>query len=263
MNLDPTGAVNHNWNYSNPSKEGFTETLIGTVKHIQSVQAREFTRNGTPGAPSFWPEGNPKMNFRMILVTPENEIRTFTYQPASKAQRQNNTGVHMALFNLSGQQGVSKLIGQTLKLSTKTIDPNTGEKYVYGAGNPRLFDIQLYTEGGPYGEGLNLPAEYLLDEVLCNDAVSGGQVQPQNIQTPQVPQMQNGYYAPPQPVYQQPVQQQPMQPQPIQTPQVIAQPVQPQMPAGMDPEIAAAMQNLGATNVQPVAGVVYDESIPF
>lgn len=309
MSLNPTGTTNNSWNYAHPEKPDFTETLVGTVVAIQEVQARKFTGNGTPGAPDFWDNGDPKLNIRVALATPEGKLVTFTFQPASKKQREGNYGTHMAMWHLTGDTDLANLVGKTIQIRTQAagINPNTGQPMQYGFGNPRPFWPEII-QGGPYQLSTPLPSEYTVPQVLCNDGASGGQVQPQNIQTPQAPPMQGNYYAAPQPAAQpqtnpytaqqaQPIQQltqpmqqtapmntvynqyqgQPMQsntavasqPQQVQTPQVVAQPVQPTMPAGMDPSIAAAMQNLGAVNVQPVSdpvdiqGTVYDDSIPF
>lgn len=275
MSLNPTGTVNYNWNYSNPNKEGYSNTLVGTIVAIQEVQKRAFSMNGQPGAPEFWPEGNPKMNIRIALVTPEGQYKTFTFQPAGKKQKESGTGVHMALFALTGNTDMMNLIGKTVQIQTQ--DPQPGTKY--GAGNPRPFYVSE-VQGGPYQTSLPMPAEFQIPELLCNDAASGGQMQqpqpmsPQNIQPPIV----NGFFAPPVPMpnFAQPVQQAQPMAQPVQQmnpvqaqPAMQQQPegtVQPMMPAGMDPQVAAAMQAIGATNVQPVAdngGAVYDQDIPF
>lgn len=275
MSLNPTGAANYNWNYSNNQKEGYSETLVGTVLAIQEVQAREYTRNGQPGRPKFWPEGNPVMNIRIALATPEGQLKTFTFQPAGKKQRESGTGVHMQLFALTGSTDMMNLIGKTIQIQTQP-----GQ---YGAGNPRPFTV-TEVQGGPYQLSTPLPAEFTVPQVLCNDAASGGQMMPQQTQQAAPPMMSNGMYAAPGMTAQQVVAQnttpyvpqaQPMQPVQVQPqPMPQAQPamqqqpagtIQPMMPAGMDPQVAAAMQAIGATNVQPVndGGAVYDSEIPF
>lgn len=289
MSLNPTGTTNYNWNYSNPQKEGYSNTLVGTVLAIQEVQKRAFTMNGQPGAPEFWPEGNPKMNIRIALATPEGQLKTFTFQPAGKKQRETGTGVHMQLFALTGNTDMMNLIGKTIQIQTQEAPQGTK----YAAGNPRPFSV-TEIQGGPYQLSMPLPAEFTVPQVLCNDAASGGQVMPQQTQQAAPPIMNNGMYAAPgmtpqqvvsqnttpyvpqaQPAQQmQPVQTQPQpvdfvpQAQPVQAqPAMQQQPagtVQPMIPAGMDPQVAAAMANVGATNVQEVTGgAVYDQDIPF
>lgn len=269
MSLNPTGTVqSHNWNYTKPEKPNYTLTLVGTVVALQEVQKRAFTNNGTPGMPEFWPEGNPKMNIRIALAAQDGSLRSFTFQPASKRQRQEGTGVHMQLFGITGNTDMMKLIGKTLQFQTQDAPEGTR----YGAGNPRPFVI-TEVQAGPYSLNEPLPTEFTVPQLLCNDAASGGQVQPMQPMQVQVPQPaydRQGYYAVPGVTPQQqvaqnmnmPVQQaQPvMQQQPVGT----VQPMVPNMPAGMDPQVAAAMANMQATNVQPVEpGSVYDADIPF
>lgn len=329
MSLDP-GTTNANWNYSYPNKEGYSDVLIGTVVAVQEVQAYDFVRNpNEPRTPRFWNNGDPVMNLRMAFATPTGELKTFTFAKAGKSQKEGKKpSVHMSMYKLF--KGVNTLVGKTLQITTWPTNPGYSwspenkclvqdpakQNMPWGPGNPRLFDVQVI-DAGPYALTSPLPEEYTYPEILANTAASGGQVQPQNIQTPQAPPMQGAYYAAPQLTYQpqvnpyatqastpmqqatpvnaaynqyqgqpmqsntavamqpqqpmqaqpvvqqQPMSAQPVQPQQIQTPEVVAQPVQPAIPAGMDPEIAAAMQNLDATNIQPIEGTVYDEDIPF
>jgi hypothetical protein len=267
MSINP-GGTNYNWNYSKPDKPGYSPQLIGTVLAIQEVQKMGYTMNGQPGAPEFWPDGNPKMNIRLALATESGEIKTFTFQPAGKAARAGEKkSVHMDLFALTGNTDMMNLIGKTICIQTQ-------EGY-YGQGHPRPWFVSL-VEAGPYQPSMPLPSEFKVPQVLANAAASGGQVnapQQQPAYRPQPapqPQYQQPAYQPqpaPQPQYQQPA----YQPQPAP-----AQPAAQQYPSGMDPNIAQAMQTLGVTNVemvpreqqQPVNpvgnGEVYgDDDLPF
>lgn len=292
MSLNPNGG-SFNWNMSNPNKEGYSLELYGTVVSLQEVQARMFNPGGGPGAPRFWADGNPVMNIRVGFATPDGTLKTVTFQKAGKKQRTGEKpSLHMQLFNLTNNN-MMELIGKTLHLWTWPAHPETG--VAWGQGNPRLFGVEI-VEGAKYELSGPLPPEFMVPELLCNDGAQGGAPNPQMIQQPQVPPMQGNFYAPPtaQPMQQQypftqqqPAQYQPqqMQPMPQQQPapamQPMAQPVaQQQMPAvqamppqpasapmpqGMDPAVAAAMQSVGAVNVQPVTdpGAVYDDDIPF
>lgn len=290
MSLNPGGDANYSWNYSKPDKPEYTPQLIGTVAAIQEVQKRQYNPNGQPGQPEFWPDGNPKMNIRIALVTPEGELKTFTFQPASKQARQGlKRSVHMDLFHLTGDTDMMNLIGQTICIQTQ---PGN-----YGQGNPRPWYVS-FVEGGPYQLPNGLPPEFKAQRVLANESASGGQVTP-----PQPPMQQQQYRQPPmqqprpvqppmqqqyyqqqmypqaqqqqyQPAmqYQQPVQQQ--MPMAYQQPQ--PQPVQQQgYPDGMDPVIAATMASQvfgGPVTVDVTktptpdpagSGEVYDEDMPF
>lgn len=273
MSLNPTGG-NYNWNYSNPNKDGYSETMVGTVVSLQEVQKRAYNPGtGQPGMPEFWPDGNPKMNIRMGMATPDGQLKSITFQPAGKAQRSGEKpSLHMNLFALTDNTDMSKLIGMTIQLTTWPANPQTGQ--AWGPGNPRLFDVQV-VEGGPFSLAYPLPEEFKVPRLLANEAVSGGQ-----IQQPYQPQPTNpAYIQTPQPVqYQQP-NVQPVQPmnmgqvasvpnvtaaQPVmqQQPTTQVQAMQPAVPAGMDPQIAAQMQAMGATNVQQV-DPYSEEGLPF
>lgn len=246
--------TSHSWNYSKSDKPNYSEILVGTVKAIQKIQAKNYTT----GQPEFWPEGNPKFNIRLTLADPEGNLVTFTFQPAGKAAREGKKrSVHVDLWNLLGGADFINLIGKTIMISTK---PGT-----YGPNNPRPFDVALVTDAGPYEySGGELPEEYKVAEIVFERPT---------MTQPQQPPMQGQYYAPPvaaQPMPQQQPQQygyamqaQPMQQQQPMAQPMMQQPMQPQMPQGMDPNVAAAMQAMNPTNVQPVAQSVYDEGIPF
>ena len=88
--------------------------------------------------------------------------------------------------------------------------------------------------------------------------------QPQAQPQPQ-PQSQEQPQPQPQPQAQPQAQPQQMSAMQAMPPQQQQQPMAAQMPAGMDPVVAQAMQSVGAVNVQPVGDPlsVYDNDIPF
>lgn len=269
MSLDLAGkGQSDNWNYAKQNEPGYSETLVGTVLALQEMQKRDFTLDGRPGRPSVWPDGNPVFNIRMTLATQDGDIKTFTFGKAGKAAREGKKkSIHVDLSNLVGGHMLD-LIGKTIQISTQ---PGS-----YGQGNPRPWTVQL-VNAGPFQANREIPEEYTVPQLLCEEFVHGGQMmqqpmmqqqyqQPMYQQQPMMQQQQPMYQQQPvqQPMMQQPMQQQPMA-QPMQQPMVQQQ----QAPA-MDPNVAAAMQQLGATNVQQVQAVpqqvvgnVYDESIPF
>lgn len=277
MSLNPFGN-NYNWNYSNPNKDGYSETLIGTVLAIQEVQGRKWTPNG-PSIPETWDDGKPKFKLRMSLATPDRQLKTITFSPAGKAQQQGHKkSLHMDLFALTGNTDMSHLIGKTIQLSTHPFAPEflNIKNQGWGQGNPREFDVQI-VDGGPYELDYPLPERYTTQRQLQDDFVSGGQIQQSYQQQYQQPQPMNpAYIQNPQPMqYQQPqypiaqptmpvqsvpqqYQQHVMQQQPVQQ----VQAMQPAMPVGMDPQIAAQMQAMGVTNVQQVEPYD-DENVPF
>ena len=258
MSLNPTGMVSYNWNYSNPNRDGYSLELWGTVVSLQEVQARAYNPGGQPGAPQFWPDGNPKMNIRMGLACPDGSLKSITFQKAGKKQVSGEKpSLHMQLFNLTNGD-MMELIGKTLHLTTWPNNPNTGQ--TWGQNNPRLFAVDAPEDATPYELKVPLPAEFTVPELYANDGVSGGQAvqnqqqysQPMYAQPmqPSYPPMQNTGYPPVQPTYTQAYTQTP------QNVQVNAQAIPPQgMPQGMNPAIANAM-------MQQQSGQIYDD-IPF
>lgn len=277
MSLNPVSA-NHGWNYSRPEDEGYSLAITGTVVFIQEVQAMKYSMNRqAERQPDFWDNGDPKLNIRIGLAMPDGELKTLTFAKAGAKQKSGEKpSIHMDLFHLTGDTDMMALIGKTITIQTWQANPTTGAPW--GNGNPRLWQVSM-AAGGPYQLTQPLQAEYKLDQVLYNTAASGGQVTAPAPSTIQVPQPNAGvqpsgvYPAPtaaapayqPQPVavpVTQPVTQpimapvpQPMVGQPVaqQQPAGTVQPMQPPVPAGMDPAVAAAMQAVGASNVQPVA----------
>lgn len=300
MSLNPGGENSYGWNYSKPDKPDYSTQLVGTVLAIQEVQKRGYTMTGQPGAPQFWPDGNPMMNIRLALATQSGDLRTFTFQPAGKQARMGQKkSVHMDLFALTGNTDMMNLVGKTISIQT--------QEGHYGQGNPRPWYVSL-VDAGPYKLNTPLPPEFKAPQVLANTAASGGQVnapqQGYGYQQPPMQQQGYGYQPMQQPAYQQPpmqqqrpVQQQPiqqpayqpmqqqgygyqqppMQQPPMQQPQPAQQqpPMQQDYPVGMDPNIAKAMATevFGdgvqvtmehAEQTEPVgAGQVYDPDMPF
>lgn len=266
VSFNPGYTAEHtNWNFSNQQKEGYSEDLIGTVVAIQFVQAIDYMSK----QPKFWQDGNPVMNIRLALANPDGDLVCFTFAKASKAAREGKKpSIHMDLWHLTGDTDMINLIGKTIHIHTWPANPNTGQ--AWGNGNPRLFSVELVTDQGPFELKHPLSDAYKVPEVFANGGAKPAQPAPQ----PQYQQPQYGYAQPMQQMYQaQPIQpvQVPQQIPPMQQPAMAPQqqqmydPMQPQVPQGMDPNVAAAMQQMGATNVQPMVQPqsVYDDSIPF
>lgn len=259
MSLNPTGGI-PSWNYTKPDKDNYTQpdangqqSIVGTIVSIQEVQARKWRADGQLGAPDTWDDGKPKMNIRIGLALPDGTIRTFTFGKAGKEARAGRKpSVHMSLFGLTGNTDMMKLVGKTVQLTTWPANPTTGQ--AWGNGNPRLFDVQEVPGVGPFTLAGPLPSELTVPELLCNDGAAGGQPTAPAPATVMVPNVQVQQAVATQPVAVTPVASQPA---------VAAVPAQGAMPAGMDPAVAAAMDAIGAVNVQPVATDPYNDEIPF
>lgn len=270
MSLNPTGTGNFNWNYSRQDREDYSAELYGTVVAIQEVQARMYNPNGQPGAPKFWPDGNPVMNIRMGLATPDGSLKSITFQKAGKKQISGEKpSLHMQLFNLTNHN-MMELVGMTLHFVTWPVNPKNNMPW--GQGNPRLFMVEKvpdmkYELSGP------LPPEFTVPELYANDAVSGGQTQPPmpaQIQTPvNIPQPM-GYQQPmynqtaPVPgaqVYQNVVPQ-PVVQQPMPTPNTVMSQQPPVQTGGIDPAIAQAMNSVQPPAYEQVPLDAYGD-LPF
>jgi len=200
MPLNPTDTGDsHRWNYSDPNSPGYSTSIIGTVANFQEVQAMKFAPPGQPKLPDFWPDGNPKMNIRVILIGPSGGFRTLTFTPAGKAAKQGEKkSLHIDLFNLAGGQNIMDLVGKTIEISTQ--EPPAG--FGYGQGNPRPWNARLVEDQGPFVLKEPLDPIYLAPRVMANQAVSGGVMQPPMQQPPmqQAPQnMQPQQASDPQP----------------------------------------------------------------
>lgn len=287
MSLNPGGAANYSWNYSNEQRDGFSLELSGTVVSLQEVQAREYNPNSPqPGRPRTWPDGNPVMNIRMGLATQDGSLKSVTFMKAGKKQVSGEKpSLHMQLFGLTNGN-MMELIGKTVHLWTWPVNPNTNAPW--GQGNPRLFGVELLPDV-QFELSSPLPEEFKVPELLCNDGAHGGQPTPpspqQMMQQPNMMPMNGQFYAAPtvqqnyqyaqqpypysqqQPVqYQpQPMPQQSMNPQPMSAVKAMPPVQTAPTPQGMDPAVAQAMQAVGAVNVQPVSDPysVYDDDIPF
>ena len=233
MSIDPI-RKSYNWNYSNPNKEGYSTMLVGTVVNIQEVQAYNFSHEGRPTKPRYWDNGDPVMNLRIILATDTEpcELKTLTFPKAGKeAKAGRKPSLQMDLWHLTGDTYLSTLIGKTIVIETV---PGS-----YGLHNPRPWKVALADEGyGPFEYDGEVPAEFMADKLLADEAVHGGQVQApqQQAQPQQQPRWQQQ-----QPQWQpRPIQQQPQQwpPHYPQTPQY-----QPQPQRGYPPQVTCGQSS--------------------
>ena len=86
MSLNPGGSNSYSWRYSAKHEDRSLE-IYGTIVALQEVQAREYNYGSNqPGRPAFWPDGNPKMNIRVGLATPEGQLKSLTFNKAGTKQ---------------------------------------------------------------------------------------------------------------------------------------------------------------------------------
>ncbi len=130
------GNSSNVWNYSDDTKENYSEQLSGTVVEIAYVQARNFQTK----EPEFWPDGNPKCNFRFTIADlAGNEFAWFV------SSNKKSAGLMAVMDALdparSGNSPVdiSKALGKLVTISTK---PGS-----YNAKRPRPWWFQVVGEG--------------------------------------------------------------------------------------------------------------------
>lgn len=275
LNVGSQEFQGKSWNYTRPNDPGYSLSITGTVVSLQEVQRTEFRDDGQPGAPMFFKNGDPKFKIRMGMALPDGSLGlVYVSEAWGKQVKREIPSLHMDLIDLGGGD-IKNIIGKTITVWTEEPPVVNGRVIGFGVSNPRPYHVKEEPELPHYTLSQPLDPIYLVEKLLANGAAAGGQVVPPA--QPQVPQQQPVQTQPQQvtqSVVQQPTMQQPAVQQPVQ--QAPHQPVQaqPTMPQGMDPAVAAAMQQLGATNVQPmqpqfsqqqgsIQGSVYDEDIPF
>lgn len=265
--LDYGGGHSIGWRYSKPDSEGYTEPLVGTVLCYQLVQAVDMKSR----IPRFFNDGNPIFNARIVVALQDGSIRSFTFTKANGAAwKGEKSSVHVELMKIAADRddllgklvdmqevareaSFDNIIGKTVAIQTQPEPGPYPPGTHYGANTPRPWTVTHVTNVGPFEPKVSIPPEYQQPELLA-PMPKQNQGQP--------PMYGNFYQAPaPQPIVPpQPYGQPPMapvggqQPMPQQTPMT---------PAGMDPGVVAAMQQLGAQNIQQVPASPYDDSIPF
>lgn len=227
------GGSSNAWNYSDNSKDNYSEQLSGTVVEIRHVQALNFSTK----QPEFWPDGNPKTNFRfMVLDTAGNEF-AWTISTASKS---NAMVAVMDAIDPNRQPGkqvdISQLLGKMVTITTQAGS--------YNSQRPRPWWVQIH------GDGDVSKVRGCVDDVEERRA----QIRQQGAQVAnnQFTQQQQGAQVAMNAMQPQPAQPYPAQPQMMQQPY----PAQPQQ----------AQQPYPAQQVQPGVPVptdLYEEEIPF
>ena len=199
MSLDPT--VNTKipyWNYGNKNKENYTTECVGRIVSIQLAQAAKFGSNGKIG--DTYPDGNPKLNVRVLMCTANGDFIAHSFSKASKKSGSDHLHIQMweQAKHLPGREGetsiISRLIGKTVKFTTKE-----GQ---YDMSHPRPFTFEVLADTN-WLPNSPIPENYTKEVALYPTA----QPQPQPQPMQQMPQYQQpmGYQQP----MQQPMQQMP------------------------------------------------------
>jgi len=219
------GSEGNNWNYSDNTKQNYSEMIEGTVVEISNPQARDYNT----GQPATWPDGNPKRNLMLTLRNQAGQELTWTFSPRSAA-----ANACLAALDPQGtreQVSIEELLGKFVRVQT--------QGGVYNAQHPRPWWLTILGEG----------------EV---NAVRGlkdlSQPQPTSMSGMPAPQAAPVQQTPPPPVQQ--------QQQPAPQIQAAQQRAAEALGFQQNAPTNAAQMNPNAFNGDPTGGV-YDQDIPF
>ena len=257
------------WQFRNPQKEGYKDTLEGTLIEIDIVQSTRPGQNGQGSVPQFFPDGNPMTEIRWVILD------SVTGQPTAFNFKRGKNSEFLKALNQAcpGVSDMGQLGGHYFRIHS----PN-GQ---YGLNNPRPFVVQDCGISNIPFEGVKDLVHQAPQQQVPQQMgyVQQPQQQPQGYnpggypngplpqQPPAAMAAKQGYQAAA-PVAQPPVMQQPMPQQPMQQPvqQVPQQQVpQPPMPQQQAPQQAPVQQQpvQQAPQRNQSIGEIYDESIPF
>lgn len=131
--FDLKGGSGNNWNYSDNTKQGYSEMIEGTCIEISNPQAKDFNT----GAPAFWPDGNPKRNLQVVLLTKAGQEISWTFSPKSAA-----ANACLASLDPQGtreQVSLDEILGKFVRVQTQA--------GVYNARNPRPWWVTILGDG--------------------------------------------------------------------------------------------------------------------
>lgn len=131
--FDLKGGSSNNWNYSDNTKTDYSEMIEGTCIEISNPQARDFNT----GAPAFWPDGNPKRNLQMVLLTKAGQEVSWTFTPKSAA-----ANACLASLDPQGTRervALDEILGKFVRVQTQA--------GVYNARNPRPWWVTILGDG--------------------------------------------------------------------------------------------------------------------
>jgi len=226
--FDLKGGSSNSWNYSDKNKEGYMESITGTVIEISNPQVRNYQTK----QPEFWPDGNPKRQLCVIVKGQSGKELAWYFSPRSKA-----ADACLYALDPNGMKprvSIEEMLGKMVTIST--------QPGVYNNQNPRPWNVVIVGDG---------------DTASVRGMVDLSQVQQQQQPQPQQPQQ-----AQPVQQYQQPAQQYQQQPQQVPQVQYNGQPVQVQEVSAA--QYAAQQAAAAAGYPQEAQPAPYaDSDIPF
>lgn len=131
--FDIKGGSSKFWNFSNSQNPGYMEYLEGTV--VEIIYTQKY--NVKTHQPEFWPEGDPKMQFHVVLRGRSGQELTWPIDRKS-------VGVDACLAALDPDGSKStvsfeELLGKFVRVQTQAGD--------YGNGRPRPWWVTILGDG--------------------------------------------------------------------------------------------------------------------
>lgn len=131
--FDLKGGSSNNWNYSDNTKQNYSEVIGGTVVEIDNPQSINYATK----KPETWPDGNPKRNLRLYILQSNNVEVCWTFAPRSAAAQ----ACLAALDPQDNRDSVSieELLGKLIMVQT--------QPGVYNQAHPRPWTVLIQGEG--------------------------------------------------------------------------------------------------------------------
>lgn len=123
------------WNYSDPQKPGYSDSLTGTVVEISNPQSINYVTK----QPETWPDGNPKRNLRVAILTQDGEEKGWTFSPRSLAAKACADALDPGDVRANVQ--ITELLGKNITVFTPA--------GVYNQAHPRNWRVTIIGEGDP------------------------------------------------------------------------------------------------------------------
>ena len=132
--FDIKGNNSNYWNYSDSSKDNYSEMLEGTVVEIIYTQKyNTFTKQL-----DFWPQGDPKMQYHIVFAVGDDEW-TWTIDAIKKSAAVQACCKALDPNGDKDRVSLEELLGKHVRVQTQA-----GQ---YGVGRPRPWWVTIIGEG--------------------------------------------------------------------------------------------------------------------
>lgn len=129
------GGGEQYWNFSNPDKEGFMETIEGTLVEFSQPQHIDWATK----QPAYLPWGPPQLDWKMVIRGRSGRELVWKFDPKSRTKP---SAARQALVDAAVENqmhDVEDFLGKFIRISTKS-----GK---WGLGNPRPWKVEVLGDG--------------------------------------------------------------------------------------------------------------------